>query len=56
MVMACVVVGYLVTGIFEFIFSEGRNSVIFFILLGMLAAMRRFVAAETPDVSAPNSD
>ncbi len=56
MVMACVVVGYLVTGLFEFIFSEGRNSVIFFILLGMLAAMRRFVAAEKSDVRASDSE
>lgn len=46
MVMTCSLVGYLVMGIFEFIFSEGRNSIIFFILLGMLAAIRNLLSTE----------
>lgn len=45
-VIASAMTGYLVMGIFDFIFSEGRNSLLFFTLLGMLCAVRRFVAAE----------
>lgn len=32
----CVLVGYLVINLFEFVFSEGRNFILFFTLLGML--------------------
>jgi len=39
------VIGYLMLGAFEFIFSEGRNSILFFTLLGFLAATRRFANA-----------
>lgn len=42
-VMTCSLVGYLIMGIFEFIFSEGRNSFIFFIQLGMLVAIQGMV-------------
>ncbi|MNX81409.1 O-Antigen ligase [compost metagenome] len=45
-VMACSLAGYLVMGIFEFTFSEGRNSIIFFIQLGMLVAMQQRVITE----------
>lgn len=40
--LAFAVFGYLLLGAFEFIFSEGRNSILFFTMLGLLAATRRF--------------
>lgn len=41
-IFGCSIVGYLVVGFFDFIFTEGRNSILFFGMLGMLVAMRRF--------------
>lgn len=41
-ILGCTIVGYLVIGLFDFIFTEGRNSILFFSMLGMLVAMRRF--------------
>lgn len=41
-ILGCTIVGYLVIGMFDFIFTEGRNSILFFSMLGMLVAMRRF--------------
>ncbi|HEY9900349.1 MAG TPA: lipid-A-disaccharide synthase-related protein [Pantanalinema sp.] len=41
-ILGCSIVGYLVVGFFDFIFTEGRNSILFFGMLGMLVAMRRF--------------
>lgn len=53
MVMACAVIGYLVMGFFEFLFSEGRNSIIFFVVLGMFASIRRLAPeTEPPGASA----
>lgn len=34
--LACAIVGYLALSLFEFVFSEGRNAILFFTLLGML--------------------
>ncbi|MBO9539558.1 lipid-A-disaccharide synthase-related protein [bacterium] len=41
-ILGCTIVGYLLVGFFDFIFTEGRNSILFFGMLGMLVAMRRF--------------
>ncbi|HEY9857662.1 MAG TPA: lipid-A-disaccharide synthase-related protein [Stenomitos sp.] len=41
-VLGCTIVGYLVVGLFDFIFTEGRNSILFFSMLGMLVAIRKF--------------
>lgn len=41
-ILGCTIVGYLIIGLFDFIFTEGRNSILFFTMLGMLVAMRRF--------------
>lgn len=41
-IFGCSIVGYLIVGFFDFIFTEGRNSILFFGMLGMLVAMRRF--------------
>lgn len=46
LILSFALVGYLLVGVFEFIFSEGRNSILFFTLLGFLAATRRFAKAE----------
>ncbi|MNR80498.1 O-Antigen ligase [compost metagenome] len=40
--------GYLMMGAFEFTFSEGRNSILFFTMLGLLAATRRFARSPIP--------
>ena len=42
------VIGYLMMGAFEFTFSEGRNSILFFTMLGLLAATRRFAKSSLP--------
>lgn|GEM_PF-30808 len=41
-ILGCTILGYLIVGLFDFIFTEGRNSILFFAMLGMLVAMRRF--------------
>lgn len=42
LVLAFALVSYLLLGAFEFTFSEGRNSILFFTILGLVAATRRF--------------
>ncbi len=49
--LAFAILGYLLMGAFEFTFSEGRNSILFFTMLGMLAATRRFAKAPLPPTS-----
>lgn len=41
-ILGCTILGYLIVGLFDFIFTEGRNSILFFTMLGVLVAMRRF--------------
>ncbi len=41
-ILGCTIVGYMLIGLFDFLFTEGRNSILFFSMLGMLVAMRRF--------------
>lgn len=44
--LAGALVGYLTVGLFEFTFSEGRNSILFFTLLGLLLAAGRSARIE----------
>jgi O-antigen ligase len=48
LVLAFSLFSYLLLGAFEFTFSEGRNSILFFTILGLLAATRRFAQAPPP--------
>ncbi len=46
--LAFALLGYLLMGAFEFTFSEGRNSILFFTMLGLLEATRRFAKIPVP--------
>jgi O-antigen ligase len=47
-ILGCTIVGYLVLGAFDFILTEGRNSILFFSMMGLLVGMRRMARAERP--------
>ena len=47
-ILGCTIVGYLVLGAFDFILTEGRNSILFFSMMGLLVGVRRMARAERP--------
>lgn len=49
--LAAAIAGYLAMGLFEFTFSEGRNAIAFFTVVGLLAALASSAPADTPPAS-----
>ncbi|MEB3223903.1 MAG: O-antigen ligase family protein [Candidatus Sericytochromatia bacterium] len=45
---ACAMAGYLVTNMFDYTLSEGRNAMAFFLMLGGVEAARRMALADRP--------